>query len=119
MGRTDFDVETLDAETLAERQAKVNEILHPTAASQPAPATPIVATQAPLPEPIPAPAEPEPKKQRTTVPKLLQRYQARVEELEASIATVKASIAQQQFLLKDLDSRLFVWREAIAEVEKD
>lgn len=124
MAQTDFNVETLDGETLAARQAKVAEILHPKAAPAAAKDEKIITkadtpAQAPLPAPIPAPAEPEQKRTRTTVPKLLQRYQERMADTGETIIELEKVISTYQAQLEAARSKQVFLRELIDEINSD
>jgi len=114
MGQTDFTQKEIDPEAFAKAQERVKGILGE-------PGTNVVFTNPDLPSTPPAPpaVEPETKKTRTTVGKLLQRYQERVDVLTSEITAAEQSIAAQQTALDSMRFKLSVWREAIAEINSD
>lgn len=64
--------------------------------------------------------EPAPEKRtRTTVGKLLQRYQERVAEYTQLIADAEHRITVDKLLQEEYTAGRKFWREAIAEIERD
>lgn len=59
------------------------------------------------------------KRTRTTVAKLLQKYQERVVQLENDVIAVEEAIEKQQASLNEMYFKLNLWREAIAEINAD
>ncbi len=114
MAQTDFNVKEIDPESFSKAQERVKSILGE-------PGTNVMFTKNDPPAAPPAPA-PEPetsKKTRTTVGKLLQRYQDREAELVKSVSEMEATIDNYQNRLSEEKFKLSVWREAIAEINSD
>jgi len=59
------------------------------------------------------------KRTRTTVAKLLQKYQERVEVIASEIQAAEASIQNQQGLLDKMRFQHQFWLDAIAEINAD
>lgn len=81
-----------------------------------APQQPSLPGTAPAGEPATQAGE---KRTRTTVAKLLQKYQERLDDTVNEIEQVERVIAGQQLLLTQLRYRQDLWREAIAEINAD
>lgn len=110
MASTSFDTERMDPQAAETAAARVQRIL----ATPPATAAP--QQEAPATQP---PAAEAPKRTRTTVAKIVEKYQEREAEAVKNIAEIESIIASYQTKLNELKFKLTFWREAIAEIEGD
>jgi hypothetical protein len=62
---------------------------------------------------------PKPKQTRTTVGKLRERYQNRIDLLNVEIDDAKVGIATRQVTIQKCEQKRAFWLEAIAEIERD
>lgn len=105
---TSFDTEKMDPETAAAASARVANILNqqPTTASTPVPISQAADTAAP-------------KKTRTTVAKILQKYQEREAGFDTEVAKLDAIIASYEKRREELRFKKSVLQELIAEINAD
>ena len=136
MANTDFNTEKLDPESVEDANSRLAKILAATP-HQVAPDSPRYeggelskgygTTLLPTPMQLagltgvnePRQADPETKKQRTTVARLAQRYQDRVEELDKSIEKLEEQLQEQEEQLDIMKYKREVWAEALAEIQAD
>ncbi|MGA3265168.1 MAG: hypothetical protein ABSC47_14115 [Terracidiphilus sp.] len=113
---TSFDTDKLDQEVVETATGRVAQILADSTAPKP--------TQSPQQVPLPVPVGEPPssqteKRTRTTVSKLLQRYQDRLDESAKNVREIESIIAGYQRQLDEQNFKIKFWTEAIAEINAD
>jgi hypothetical protein len=122
-----FDTEKLDADTVETATARTARILAEAENKDKPAATPTLHAPAGHPNPpAQAPTQAPPngdssdsKKQRTTVPKLLAKFKARAEEMDAAIAEAQQIINEQESRITLATAEKKRWLEIVAEIEAD